>query len=254
MFWAIVNNSKVRPEPNTFGTCPSCGGKVHSKCGDVNEWHWAHYNGENCDSWYEPESNWHLDWKMTFGKENAEQVIRKNGKFHRADILTVNNVVIELQNSPIKIQTVKEREDFYCERMLWLINGIHFKDNFDILNRGDFDIYDRLYYKKIDKDIVPFSWKWARKSWEEVKRHVFIDFGKESLFWVTNGMGTSSGIGKYISKEKFINKYGGDYEYYHQQYQIRLKEIERQKKEIEREQNILINKEFLKIIRNRRNN
>tara|TARA_R110002049_G_scaffold90686_1_gene227082 strand:- start:60 stop:548 length:489 start_codon:yes stop_codon:yes gene_type:complete len=161
-------------------------------------------------------------------------------------------VVIELQNSPIQKGVILEREEFYGEKMLWLINGIPFKDNFDILNWDNFDIYERLYYKKTGKDKLPFNWKWARRSWEEVERHVFIDFGKESLFWVTNGMGTSSGIGKYIAKEKFINKYGGDYEYYHQQYQIRLKEIERQKKEIERQKNILINREFLRITRNRR--
>ena len=94
MFWAYVNNVKTEPQPNTFGTCTACEGKIHSICGAVNAWHWAHYKGENCDSWYEPESHWYLDWKMTFGKECAEQVIRKHGEVHRADVLTKQNLVI----------------------------------------------------------------------------------------------------------------------------------------------------------------
>ena len=54
-----------------------------------------------------------------------------------------------------------------------------------------------------------FDWKWSRKSWGEVMRPVFIDFGDENLFWVRQGMGTSYGKGKYVSKEKFFAKYFG---------------------------------------------
>ena len=56
MIWALVENEKIEPIPKTKGICPICGGKVFSKCGDVNVWHWAHFKGENCDTWYEPES------------------------------------------------------------------------------------------------------------------------------------------------------------------------------------------------------
>jgi len=48
---------------------------------------------------------------MTFGKENAEIGIGKEGKRHIADILTNQNVIIELQNSPISKRIIKERED-----------------------------------------------------------------------------------------------------------------------------------------------
>lgn len=129
MIWALVENIKIEAIPNTKGTCPLCGGKVFSKCGEVNVWHWTHFKGENCDPWYEPESFWHKHWKMTFGKENAEIGINKDGERHFADILTKDNVVIELQNSPILKPIIREREDFYGERMLWLINGEEFKKN-----------------------------------------------------------------------------------------------------------------------------
>ena len=124
-----INHKKVEPKPNSYGKCPLCSGRVLSKCGEVNVWHWAHFKAENCDSWYEPESYWHLRWKMTFGKEHSEIVIKKEEKWHIADILTENDVIIELQNSPIQQNIIRKREEFYGERMIWVINGIHFKHN-----------------------------------------------------------------------------------------------------------------------------
>lgn len=219
MIWAIVKNDKIKPIPKSFGTCPLCERTVLSKCGKVNAWHWAHVNDESCDHWAEPETYWHLHWKMTFGKENAEIVINKNGKKHIADVLTKNKVVIELQNSPIPKPIIRKREDFYGERMLWLINGKKFAPNFNH-NLGA----DNLTYefsrqwdveagRRKERDI-DFEWKHARRSWSEVRRNVFIDFGDSTLFWVLKGMGTSSGMGVYISKKKFIKKYGGNYDYY----------------------------------------
>ncbi|WCO03515.1 competence protein CoiA [Psychroserpens ponticola] len=217
MIWALLNDEKTEAIPKTFGKCPLCGKKVVSKCGEIKVWHWAHLKDKSCDHWYEPETFWHLHWKLTFGKENAEIVIKKDGKRHIADILTNSDVVIELQNSPIQKSVIRKREKFYGERMLWLINGIDFKDNFEVSNQDNFDVLYRFYNNLPANNKLVFDWKWARKSWEEVERSVFIDFGKESLFWVQTGMGTSRGEGKYISKEKFINKYGGDFEYYTQQ-------------------------------------
>ncbi len=233
MFWANVNNEKAEPTPKAIGTCPLCNGKVHSKCGEINEWHWAHYKGENCDSWYEPESYWHLDWKMTFGKECAEQVIRKNGELHRADVLTQQNVVIELQNSPIQKGVISEREEFYGEKMLWLINGNHFKSNFRIYDwDGSYNRWSSVHNQsKSIKGKKDFEWNYARKSWAEVNRHVFIDFGAETLFWVRSGMGTKNGVGLFVTKQDFIHKYGGDYDYYQTQFELRR--LEEQKRELE---------------------
>ncbi|MCF1751386.1 competence protein CoiA [Mariniradius sediminis] len=230
MIWALVNNEKIEATPGARGTCPICNGKLLSKCGAVIVWHWAHFKDENCDSWYEPESFWHKHWKMTFGKENAEIGIEKEGKRHIADIRTVQNVIIELQNSPISMPVIKEREDFYGERMLWLINGEDFKKNLSVKDYWEDEDY--LELKSLPRPPVRwvrrseeikkeangefFYWKSPRKSWANVQRHLFIDFGEDSLFLVQGGMGTSQIRGVYISKEKFIRKYGGDYEYYRQ--------------------------------------
>jgi competence CoiA-like predicted nuclease len=228
MLFATVNGEKVEAVPKTTGTCPLCERTVFSKCGEINVWHWAHRKDESCDSWYEPETEWHKNWKLTFGKDNCEIVISKDGIRHIADIFTNDSVVIELQNSPIQKPIIRRRENFYGERMLWVINGKHFKHNF-LIHSSRLD-NDEEYYRRhnyfhsqygtVDKDtgeiISPpkkefsFSWSRCRKSWSEVERHVFVDFGDENLFWVTSGMGTGYGRGRQISKENFLRKYGGD--------------------------------------------
>ena len=222
MFWAIVENDKIEAIPKLKGTCPLCNGKVFSKCGEVNVWHWSHLKDESCDHWYEPETFWHLHWKMTFGKENAEIVIKKNRKKHIADILTKEKVVIELQISPIQKPIIRKREEFYGEQMLWLINGDNFKENFNLSVGEGNPFYEMERQWDIEAgrrkvNDIEFNWKYTRRSWSEVQRNVFIDFGDLNLFWVLEGMGTSKGIGIYVSKERFIKKYGGNYEYYCQQ-------------------------------------
>ncbi|NPV51658.1 MAG: hypothetical protein HPY60_10765 [Candidatus Methanofastidiosum sp.] len=216
MIWAIVENEKIEAKPSTQGICPICKGKLFSKCGDVNVWHWSHFKDENCDTWYEPETLWHKHWKMTFGKDNAEIRIEKDERFHIADILTNENVVIELQNSPILKPLIREREDFYGERMIWLINGFHFKNNFKIREPKDKSykgwLIDSIRLQNNNQRV--FQWSYARKSWKEVQRNLFIDFGDEFLFWIKEGMGTSSGLGTLVIKEDFIIKYGGNFEYY----------------------------------------
>lgn len=219
MLWAIVNSEKIEPKPNSYGKCPLCGGRVLAKCGEVNVWHWAHFKADNCDSWYEPESYWHLLWKMTFGKEHSEVVIKKEGKWHIADILTESDVIIELQNSPIQKDIIRKREEFYGQRMIWVINGMHFKHNFYIreLDNQNFNWKIKHDETQNHKGRKQFIWDYYRKSWFMTMRPVFIDFGYDSLFWVKEGMGTKHGIGLFVPKVDFIKKYGGNYDYYSEQ-------------------------------------
>lgn len=224
MLWAIdENEQKIEPSPGNVGKCPLCKAKVFAKCGEINVWHWAHFISDNCDPWHEPETHWHLNWKMTFGKENTEIPITKDLTSHRADILTKEGVVIELQNSPIQNPIIKKREEFYGDRMIWLINGIHFKDNFLIKDSDIKSLNINRHFpieeeSKSSKSQKYFFWKHAHKSWVNVERHVFVDFGEDTLFCIKEGMGTCEGKGKYYSKESFIKKYGGNYEYYCNQF------------------------------------
>ena len=216
MLFAILDGEKVEPIPNTHAECPSCGEKVFSKCGEIKAWHWTHFKKKDCDSWHEPETNWHRNWKLTFGKEVSEIKIVKVDRWHRADVLTKEKVVIELQNSPIQKNIIREREEFYGERMIWIINGIKFKDKFYIKD-GDNEFgwwgLKHNNCKHLD-GMKMFKWEYPRRSWEDTQRHIFIDFHDESLFWVCEGMGTSYGEGKYVSKQEFITKYGGDFNMY----------------------------------------
>jgi competence protein CoiA len=224
MLFANVNGEKVEATPNTTGICPLCGQLVFSRCGDINDWHWSHHKDETCDSWYEPETAWHKNWKLVFGKEHSEVIITKDDIKHIADIRTEKNVIIELQNSPIQRPIISQREDFYGERLIWIINGKTFKDNFQYrrTRSAQLDADDEYYHRynplasKYNthprKEEYSFTWNWCRRSWTDTQRPVFIDFGDENLFHIEEGMGRKSGIGRPISKERFINKYGGNIE------------------------------------------
>lgn len=222
MLFALVDGVKHEATPKSRGKCPLCQQEVLSKCGEIKVWHWAHYKDESCDSWYEPETEWHKNWKLIFGKDNCEIVISKNGTRHIGDVLTKGNVIIELQNSPIQKSVIRSREIFFGEKMIWVVNGKHFKDNFWIPPSRFY--FDKNYLRtssgfinKTTGETVPFSqskvnftWSWARQSWKEVQRPLFIDFGDENLFWVKKGMGMKNGNGIHVNKKKFIKKYGGD--------------------------------------------
>jgi hypothetical protein len=224
MIFAICNNEKIEAAPKLKAICQSCDKEVFAKCGEVNVWHWAHHKNESCDSWYEPETLWHKNWKLVFGKENSEVVIKKEGTKHIADIFSKNEVVIELQNSKIPKQIIRRREVFYGDRMIWLINGIRFEENFSTRKRIMPSNWTRTFegwvnvvtgeirslLDDMDTKDYDFLWSWSRKSWKEVNRPVFIDFGHEDLFWVKGGMGSSSGYGRWIKKILFIEKYEGD--------------------------------------------
>jgi competence CoiA-like predicted nuclease len=224
MLFANVNGQKVEAKPNTMGICPSCEQTVFPKCGEIKVWHWAHRKDKSCDSWYEPETEWHKNWKLVFGKEHCEIAISKGGVRHIADVWTKENVIIELQNSPIQKSIIRQREIFYGESMIWVINGKPFKENFHYhrtrsvqLDEEDehYHRYNHLASKhetQPRKDEFTFSWSWSKKSWTDAQRQVFIDFGDETLFRVEEGMGTSGGKGKQISKETFLKEYGGNTE------------------------------------------
>jgi competence CoiA-like predicted nuclease len=127
MLYALINNIKTKAsETGLRGICPLCDSEVYSKCGEQRIWHWAHKK-KDCDTWHEPETECHKEWKTHFPIENVEVVINKEGRIHRADILTSSGVCIEIQNSPISAKVVGEREDFY-RKIIWVVNAERFKN------------------------------------------------------------------------------------------------------------------------------
>jgi competence CoiA-like predicted nuclease len=225
MFYALVNGEKLEAIPKSKGICPACGEAVYSRCGEVNLWHWAHVKESSCETneeWYEPETEWHRKWKLVFGKDRSEIVIEKGGVKHRADILTQtlkNDVVIELQNSPISDGIISKRETFYGRCTLWILNGVDFRDNFSIYdNVSRFSNYRDFATPAVVNNSnwnqFTFNWEWpyAKRSWEASARPVFIDFGDDYLFWMKNKEYCVSfgSTGKLVPKACFVKKYGGD--------------------------------------------
>lgn len=155
MRWAYKDDKKIEASHGVKAICPLCKEVVISKCGKIKIWHWAHKNKKNCDSWWEPESEWHKDWKNNYPIEQQEFIMGR----HRADIRTSDRWIIELQNSTISVNDIIDREIYY-KRMIWLLNG-------KTLCKG-------LRIREKENRIT-FRWKNPPKSWWEAKKELYID-------------------------------------------------------------------------------
>ena len=134
--YALVDGVKREPEPKLKGVCFCCGSEVQAKCGKRNVWHWAHVSREQCDPWWENETEWHRLWKSYFSTANQEVVHfdQSTGEKHIADVKTDSSLVIEIQNSPMSETEMRSRESFY-DNMVWIVNGEKFKKSFFVAGK-----------------------------------------------------------------------------------------------------------------------
>ena len=165
--------------------CPCCGEAVLAKCGAIKTWHWAHVAGGECDPWAEPVGPWHLAWQATVNPEHVE-VPRPP---HRADILTPAGTVVELQHSPIALDTVAERETFYGD-MCWVFDATH---RFRFVACGDraFFTLGRVEYVQL------------------CKKDVYLDFGEAIVAveqFVTSVVHRCTGYGRIWSRQDFWDR------------------------------------------------
>lgn len=177
---ALFNKERIKPTPNFHGAiCQLCNEIVIAKCGKIKQWHWSHKADNDCDSFGEGETDWHINWKNEFPKEMQEIVIEKyipsssgdsgGMEKHRADIRNKNGTVIELQNSSISSDDIKEREQFYGD-MIWLINGNTFAKGLDLRCKDN-------------PDIFTFRWKHPPKSWWFAEKQIYIDLTSEIEYY-----------------------------------------------------------------------
>ena len=71
-------------------------------------------------------THWHFDWQNNFPETNREVILYDDLKItkHRADIRLDDGFVVEIQNSFIAVEEVRQREDFYGKSgMCWILNG-----------------------------------------------------------------------------------------------------------------------------------
>ena len=154
MKFALVDDNRIEATKGAKGICPCCGSELTAKCGSVRINHWAHPKDSNCDPWWENETEWHRSWKNNYPNDWQEVIIEKKGNKHIADIYNPKkNVIIEFQNSPIAIEQLTERENFY-DRMIWVVNTIPYSKNIS---------FDRNWHNVFQERIVkPVETKFNR--------------------------------------------------------------------------------------------
>ena len=229
MKYAKLNDERIEPQKGIVNAmCPVCGELVIPKCGNIKMHHWAHQTKQNCDPWWENETEWHRQWKDCFPKEFQEVIMHdpETGEKHIADVKTTSGFVIEFQHSAMKREEQMSRENFY-KNMVWLIDARDyyetFKKHMGILkimkalktsekHKGYFHM--TLDYYELSKSCFP-------KRWLESSVPVVFDFGlhdcsddendkrKKGLYCIFPDRVQSYGITyccKYISEENFINR------------------------------------------------
>jgi hypothetical protein len=163
-----------------------------AKCGPIKYHHWARETADP-DTWHEPETDWHRDWKSHFKPENTEQTITVSGTRHRMDAQTFFNgtrYAVEFQHSPISVDEIQQREAGYGN-MIWM---------FDCVGKLDWNISNEGFVRMV--------WKRPR----------------QSIFWcncpVLLDLGTS--IVQIVSMPEYKNDYWYGYECYPDEMQITL--------------------------------
>lgn len=177
MRFALVNNKLQEAAPGAKGLCPGCRQTVVAKCGIQKVHHWAHKGARTCDSWWEPETEWHRAWKNNFPAECQEIFLpdERTGEKHIADVRTTHGLVIEFQHSHIHPEERVSRERFY-RNMVWVVNGKRLKRDYQrfLKNREHFHLVKPGIFK-VDDLLECFN-----RSWTGSSVPVIFDFGNEN--------------------------------------------------------------------------
>ena len=123
MRFAEGSNGRLEAAPGLSGTCPGCGSPLVAKCGKSRVWHWSHRGNRSCDPWWEPETEWHRNWKAQF--PIAQQEVRQqasDGEWHVADVKTEMGLVFEFQHSHLAPEERVARDGFYAD-LVWIVDG-----------------------------------------------------------------------------------------------------------------------------------
>ena len=183
---------KIGATPGGVGFCPICHEGLRAKCGNTNAHHWAHIAREDCDPWAEPDTAWHLNWQESVPLERREVVIGP----HRADMVTPTGTVVELQNSSISTEEIREREQFYGD-MVWIFNTIEaYQEN-------------RLNLRQ-KNGYWSFRWKQPRRTIAACQKPVLLDLGYKTLFRINriHIEAPCGGWGKYVNTSEFMDWIG----------------------------------------------
>jgi hypothetical protein len=202
MKYALINSERQEAQPGLSGKCDCCDSPVIAKCGKVKIWHWAHSGKKKCDSWKEPETEWHREWKDQFPKEWQEIIHpAENGDKHRADVKTDQGYVIEFQHSPIKLEECQSREGFYI-KMIWIVNGtrrLRDKNKFIDVWEQSIPFDNKVQARKLVSYLDDCA---LLRDWHSSKAPVFFDFGEDILL----GLLPKGFLLKTIEEKRYVFK------------------------------------------------
>lgn len=184
MRYALINSDKVEASPQLKAVCPGCNEPVIAKCGERRIHHWAHKT-KHCDPWWEPETEWHRNWKNKFPLEWQESCLRedKTGELHIADVRTSDNVVIEFQHSHIDPKEQRSREHFY-KNMVWVVDGTRLKRDYPRFLKGKHNCFENPIFYKTDNpkifrvDLIDWC---LPQAWLESSVPVIFDYFGDGL-------------------------------------------------------------------------
>lgn len=163
MKYAIINGTKAEATKGIKGTCPSCGSELMAKCGEYKINHWAHKGIRNCDPWWEPETEWHRNWKNNYPAEWQEISLfdEQTGEKHISDVRTIHNLTIEFQHSAIKPEERISREKFY-KNMVWVVDGTRLKRDYPRFLEGTKNFkktnIQNAFFVNFPDEVFPTGW------------------------------------------------------------------------------------------------
>lgn len=137
MRYALVEGVRQEAVPKLRGSCIGCGSPMIAKCGTKKFHHWAHKGRLECDRWWEPETEWHRDWKNHFPKDWQEvRHLAEDGEIHIADVKTPRGEVLEFQYSALHPDELAAREAYYGPQMVWIASGTRLKRDAEAFRRA----------------------------------------------------------------------------------------------------------------------
>ena len=163
MKFALVDNIKTEATKGAKGICPNCGSELIAKSGELKINHWAHKVKRKCDSWWEPETEWHRSWKNNYPTEWQEVSLidEQSNERHIADVCTDDNLVIEFQHSYINPQERTAREKFY-QNMVWVVDGTRLKRDYPRFLKGRYNFIPTdkkgIFTVESPEEYFPSTW------------------------------------------------------------------------------------------------
>lgn len=163
MRFAHVNTDLVEAGPGLNGLCPGCGQPVIARCGTERVSHWAHRQAKRCDSWWEPETQWHRTWKSNYPQSWQEKFLPdpNTHEKHMADVHTSDGLIIEFQHSHIKPEERIARERFY-QTMVWVVDGTRLERDYPRFLKGKSAFKKtnrpRVFISEFPDECFPSAW------------------------------------------------------------------------------------------------